>query len=130
MKSSTHLKITTSDGGILQLSNPFKYCKDTFEFDLKVSSGGFSYIGNFLISNIFQNILELKDMNETLSGSTTLKESFMDSFIKLEMLELGHLNIEVFVTDLAKDNSIRVFLDSDQTILKELIEFFELVISK
>jgi hypothetical protein len=128
MKPSAHLKITSSEGGRFKLSNPFQYYQDTFEFDLKVSSGGFSYIGKFLISSISQNILELKSMNETLSGSTTLKESFMDSFIKLEMLELGHLSIEVFVTDLAKDNSIRVFLDSDQTILKSFIDFFEIVI--
>ncbi len=128
MKPSTHLKIISSEGGVFELSNLFQYSQDTFEFDLKVSNRGFSYIGKFLISSISQNLLELKSMNETLRGSTTLKENFMDSFIKLEMLELGHLSIEVFIVDVEENNTIRVFLESNQTILKSFIEFFEMVI--
>jgi len=117
------LEIANSGTQYLRLSRPFKYLENSFSFNVDVCSRGFAFRGELFFDNILSNILELEEMDKTLKGSTTLKEFYMESFIKFEMMELGHLNIEIFISDLESDNHLKLSFASDQTQLKKIISF-------
>jgi len=128
-KMKETLEILSIQGDSLILNNFLDYSEYSYSFDISISTNGFSYQGEIYIDNLYNNILDLEKMYSTLSGFTIFKENFMDTYIKFEMITLGHVIVEVYIKDIERNNTLKVSFDIDQTIIKDMIMFFKNILS-
>ncbi len=98
-----------------------------FTFNIRVKSGEFSGSSSFCISkeNIMSVIATLTKLYNELKGLCEINDYDSDAYIKIEMLNLGHVCIYGQIGGSHEDHSLKFKYIVDQTILPNLIQAFK-----
>jgi hypothetical protein len=129
-KMIKNIEIYTVEDDRLILSNFLDYSDYAYGMNISISTNGFSYKGETYINNLHHNLSDLVKMHDTLKGFTIFQEDFMETYIKFEMTTLGHVNVEILINEAESDNTLKVYFQTDQTILKDMIDFFKNLIEE
>lgn len=97
-----------------------------FDVEIHIKSGAFCGASAFCLSGTVINefLVTLDSLSTTLSGSYILRDYDSDAHIVITMLKYGSLSITGQIGGSTNDQYLKFCLYSDQTILKEIHNFF------
>lgn len=115
-----------------------KYIADTdsreacIDFSVYIKSGDFSGRGTFIYTvNEFRELIsQLKLLYTTLDGDVRIDYDDSDDFVHIICEAYGHIKVEAQLGGSWRDNWVKLALNTDQTVLNDVIQQCNFILKK
>ena len=115
-----------------------KYIADTesreacIDFSVCIKSGDFSGRGTFVYTvNEFRELIsQLKLLYTTLDGDIRIAYADSDDFVHIICESYGHIKVEAQLGGSWRDNWVKLALNTDQTVLDDVIQQCNSILKK
>ena len=101
-------------------------------FSVYIKSGDFSGRGTFVYTvNEFRELIsQLKLLYTTLDGDIRIAYADSDDFVHIICESYGHIKIEAQLGGSCRDNWVKLVLNTDQTVLNDIIQQCNSILKK